>query len=315
MSRSKLVGLILCNVIWSAAYSISKHLMLHYSPMEVSFLRLLAAGIPLLLYCLLTGPDRQKRKHSRSYLGAWIRDLQRLDGRLLLVGLLTFFVSPLCQMTGVHLSRAIDTSIMIAMEPLVTIFAACVLLGERLRTAQVVSLGLAIWGASILTDVTWAKLVLFTDARMIGNSIFLVSMLSEAAYSTVAKPVLDRRSPVVFLTVAIWVGIPLILAYNLIVDGPARLAGLAPLLQRGDWSDWVAILYLGLGCTAFTYLFWMILLTDTPVSIMAVTLYVQPVLGVVWGHFFLGESVTLSTYSGGTLMLIAVWLGSRPRRG
>ena len=227
---------------------------------------------------------------------------------------LTFFVSPYCQMTGVHLSRAIDSSIMIAVEPLITIFAACWLLGERLRTIQVVSLGTAIFGAGILTDVTWAKFISFSDSRMIGNSIFLISMFSEAAYSAVAKPVLDRRSPLVFLTVAIWVGIVLIFTHNIIVDGPARLGGLTPLFQRGEWTDWASVLFMGLGCTIFGYLFWMIALADTPLSIMAVTLYVQPVLGVVWGHLFLGEAVTLSTYVGGALVLFAVWLGSRPRR-
>ncbi|MBI3557974.1 MAG: DMT family transporter [Deltaproteobacteria bacterium] len=315
MSRAKLAGLIFCNLLWSGAYSTSKELMKHYSPMELSLLRYLSAGLPLMLYCVLTGPERQKQIRRRSYLGAWLRDLQRLDGRLLLVGLLTFFVSPYCQMTGVHLSRAIDSSLMIALEPLVTIFAACLMLGERLRAVQFISLGLAVCGAGILTDVTWAKLISFSDPRMVGNSIFLISTLSESAYSTIAKPVLNRRSPVVFLTVAIWVGIALIFTHNLLVDGPARLGGIIPLLQRGQWTDWAAILYLGPGCTLFAYLFWMIVMIDTPVSIMAVTLYVQPVLGVVWGYFFLGEAVTLSTFLGGVLLLTAVWLGSRPRRG
>jgi LPXTG-motif cell wall-anchored protein len=55
----------------------------------------------------------------------------------------------------------------------------------------------------------------------------------------------------------------------------------------------------------------MLVLRTVPVSLMAITLYLQPVLGVVWGHAFLGEAVSWSTLSGAALILGAVWFGSR----
>ena len=135
------------------------------------------------------------------------------------------------------------------------------------------------------------------------------------AVASLAKPALDRRTPVLFLTVALGVGLLFILAYNLVVDGPARLAGLVPLFQHADWRDWASVLFLGWACTVFGYIYWMWALQDSPVSIMAITLYVQPVLGVVWGYFLTREAVTVSTFTGGALIVTAVWLGSRPRRG
>ncbi|MBI3543305.1 MAG: DMT family transporter [Deltaproteobacteria bacterium] len=282
MSSSRLSLLLLCNVFWSSSYAISKSLMETYSPMEIAFLRFFTAGVPLAIYCAFFRAPGAKR----SYYAAWLADLRPLDLRLVTVGLLTFFVSPYCQL----------------------------MLGERLRARQLVSIALALVGASIVSDLTWDKLRSFSDARLVGNSIFFVSMLSEAAYSAVAKPVLDRRAPVLFLGVAVWVGIALLFSYNMIVDGPARMAGLVPLFQRANPLDFAILAHLGLGCTVFGYLCWMIALTDTPVSVIAVTLYLQPVLGVFWGHLILREAITMSTFTGGALLLLAVWLGSRLRR-
>lgn len=307
----KILGLIFCSLLWSGVYSMSKGLMGRYHPMEIAFLRYLTAGVPLLMYCALARPKNAKRP----LLWSWLRDLRRMDLRIVIVGALAFFISPFCQMTGLHRSSAIDGSLVIATEPLFTIAAACVLLGERLRRIQVVSIALAIAGVGVLADVTFDKLLSFKDARLTGDLIMIGSMFSDASYSAIAKPALDRRSPTLFMTVAIWIGIALLFGYNLAVDGPERLAGLTPLFTDLRLGDFAAFAYLGLGCTLFAYLYWMVALTSTPVSVMALTLYAQPLLGPAWGYFFLHESITISTFAGGFLILAALWLGVQPRRG
>jgi drug/metabolite transporter (DMT)-like permease len=304
MRLSRVLGLVVCNILWSSSYATSKHLFATFHPLEVSFLRNLVAGLPLLIYCAWGG--------RRSILANWLRHLKPLDSRMIAVGTLTFFVSPVCQMTGLNLSRAVDSSLMVAMEPLFTVFAACLLLGERLASRQILSFGMALIGAGILSEVTWGKLLAFADARLVGNLIFLISIASEASYSVFAKPVLDRRAPVLFLTVSQWTGIVLLFGANVARDGISRVAGLAPFLAAG-WSDQFLILYMGLGCSLFAYLYWMNALKDMPVSILALSLYVQPVLGVAWGACFLGETVGITTAVGAALILTAVWLGSRAR--
>lgn len=311
MSVRKLLGLLLCNVLWSASYSISKSRMQLLYPSEIAFLRYFAAALPLLGYCAFARPSKQE---SRSWLSQWVREIDLFDLRLVAIGLLTFFVSPLTQMEGLSRTRAMDGSLMIAIEPLVTIMAACFMLRERLRPIQVGALWLAFVGALVVTDVTWRKLFAFEDNRLVGNAIFMVTMASEAAYSTIAKPVLGRRSPLIILTISLCVGVAAMSAYNMIFIDPARVGGLAPLLRQGTWLDWLAIAYLGIGCTIFGYLYWMVVLEDTPLSMMALTLYAQPVLGLLWGSLLLGESITSSTSAGAAIILVAVWLGSRPPR-
>lgn len=309
MKLSTLVGLIFCNILWSAAYSVSKTLMqLGYRPLEVSFLRNFFGCIPLLIYCSL----KKAKGSNHSLLRNWISDLGAVDLRIFFVGLLTFFVSPVFQMTGLNMSRAIDGTLMIAMEPLFTIVPASLFLGERMRLYQVVAIFVAVIGAGVLTEVDFTSSSSLSDARLIGNLIIVISLWSEAAYSIIAKPALERRSPVLFMTIALATGVALLFTYLIVTDGPQRLAGLAPLFQRMHWIDFAGIFYLGFGCTAFAYLFWMLVLKDTPVSIMALTLYIQPVLGIVWGNLLLGEKITIATHIGAALILGAVWLGSRP---
>lgn len=304
MTFGLLAGLIICNVLWSAAYTVSKHLMnVGYHPLEIGFLRYFAGVLPLLIYFVWGG--------RKSLMARWWRDFGLIDSRLLLVGVLTFFFSPLGQMVGLSMSRAVDGSLLIALEPLVTIVAAWLVLGERLRWNQTVGLALAVTGACILTEVTFEKARAFADVRLIGNLVFVGSLLSESAYSILAKPALERRSPITFLTVSCAVGVLLLFLLNIGMDGPSRAAGLSLLFARAEFTDFAAVLYLGFGCTTFGYLFWMYALQRASVSVIALTLYVQPVLGLFWGHVFLGEAVTSSTVLGAALILGAVWLASR----
>src|SRR5579862_4589214 len=118
--------LVLCNVIWSATYAVIKLLLDRgYLPMEISFLRLLSAALPALAFCAVARGSAKAK--GASLLGEWLGSLRRVDLRLVAVGLLSFFISPLCQINGLKLSRAIDGSVMIALEPLVTVLAACLL--------------------------------------------------------------------------------------------------------------------------------------------------------------------------------------------
>lgn len=309
MSAGTLTLLLLCNVMWSITYSVSKAMMSHgFEPLEIGFLRFFVGAVLLTAYTL-------KGKQSRRELKAWFGDFRLVDLRIVGVGLLTFFVSPLCQMKGLQLSRAVDGALIIAIEPLVSILAACLFLGERLKRTQTFGIALALIGTSVLTELTWTKLASFADARLVGNLIFMTSLFSEAAYSVLGKPALDRRSPLLFVTASIWVGVLALGIYNLAAFGPSRLAGIAPLVAHGAASDWLTVFFLGAGCTAFGYVYWMHSLKRLPVSLIALTLYIQPVLGMMWGSVWLGESLNASTYSGAALILGAVWIASRqPKR-
>ena len=302
----QILGLIFCNFLWSASYTASKFLMTRYHPLEVTFLRELFALIPLLFIALKGGRN--------SYFGRWLSiGISRTDIRLFSVGILTFFLSPICQMTGLSMTRAIDSSLMIALEPLITILLAILFLKEKLHYTQIISICLAIGGVLTLSDTDIGKILTFTDTRLLGNLIFTIALFCEAAYSILAKPILHLREPELFIAVSLFIGTLALFSYNVLFDDASRLSGLIVLLKESPPLDWALFLLMGVGGTAFGYLYWVKLMTGMPLSLMAITLYVQPVLGPIWGSVFLDEKISSSTFIGAVLIFGAVLLGTRKK--
>lgn len=66
----------------------------------------------------------------------------------------------------------------------------------------------------------------------------------------------------------------------------------------------IAVLMLGILCTAIAYLIYFNLVAQIgPSSTLSVT-FLIPVFGILWGNLFLGEPVGLNTLFGGTLVII-----------
>ena len=59
--------------------------------------------------------------------------------------------------------------------------------------------------------------------------------------------------------------------------------------------------------TAVGYLVWMMALSRAPVASIVLTLFIQPVLGPIWGAIFLGERLSFSQALGSAWILLAVF--------
>lgn len=236
LSIDALLLLVFCNVLWSGAYSVSKNLMTEFLPMEIAFIRYSFATLPLFLIWV-----------GRQFLGKKKFTFYRTDLRLVLVGVLTFFISPLFQVTGINLSRAIDSSLMVAIEPLMTIIAATIMLGERPTRRLSVSVVLAIAGVAIVTEITMVKLLSFKDGRLIGNLLMLGSLASETVYSTLVKPALGKRTPFEILAIALISGALLLGIYQLMFSDFSRLGGYKILFASTNLRHWASFLFLSWG--------------------------------------------------------------------
>ena len=305
MNVKHLFGLLFCNVLWSLAYPVSKVLFSHgYYPSEVSFLRNFVGGVILLVLVPIIFKKRSKSDQKKS-------KLDRASAlRLISIGVLTFFASPILQMVALNLSRATDSSVMIATEPLATLLVAALLLGESLSLKHAIAFFFAIVGVLFLTEVSFKDVGTFTSQRMMGNGILLLAMFGEAAYSALSKKLLDKFEGLEILFRALWVGVVCMFFYNLMGHEIGRLSGINFFFQNSSTVDALSFLFLGGCCTVFGYLYWMNLLKKVPLSLMALTLYFQPVLGVLWGVLWLKEPFSATSLFGAIILLGAVWFGS-----
>jgi drug/metabolite transporter (DMT)-like permease len=73
-------------------------------------------------------------------------------------------------------------------------------------------------------------------------------------------------------------------------------------------KTWGAILFLSLGCSIFAYCTWYVVIEKVPVQYVALSLFLQPVIGSVLGFLVFGEVITFNTVLGGGIIVSAlVW--------
>jgi drug/metabolite transporter (DMT)-like permease len=194
------------------------------------------------------------------------------------MGLAVFCVGPRLQVLGVHLGSAGDSSVLVAIEPLITALAAAVVLRERIPARRWAGFGLGMIGVLLLSggwkgSIAWNSLIAY--------GLFLSSFVCESAYSVVGKPLLGRVHVLKLIAAATACGT----AANLVIDGRSTLVKTAHLPA----SAWLMVAYLVVICTLVGYTLWYVVIRNADVSLAAMTILVQPLFGVLAASAFLGE--------------------------
>jgi len=287
MAKRDFFLMALVNLLWAGSYAASKIAMRHVTPTELVILRYLVALAVLAPLTL-----RQRFEDGFS-----LKDL----GLLMLLGGVTFALSPWLQATGIFLSRVVDASLIIALEPVATAFLARIVLKEHLSRQQQLGFLGALAGFCILSGLNPARLASLASSGVIGNLLIALSLCGEVTYGVVSKVLLRRHSPLTVFTAGLAFGVTMLFALAGSRFHPGHLLTL-------DRASLAALLFLGLGCSAFCYTVYNIVLARAQVSEVTLTIYLQPVFGVVIGLVGLGEPLHLRTLAGGAIILLSVGL-------
>ncbi len=310
MSIRVLAALILCNVIWSANPSFLKLLLETFTPTQTAWFRYSSA----LLGYLIASAVVKKWKLSEQISSQKSLYLPpRTDWKqwllMFAVGFGPFCFSPLFQVHGLTSARAVDNALLIAMEPIVTVLLACLIVREKIRWSDIVSFAVALSGFSLLSGLTLSKLIHAWDPRILGNFLILISLVGEASFSVFGRLLFARskvssENPNGVFGSALVLGLFSLSVVMLVLEG-------FPDLTRLTSAHVLSIIWLGPIGTAFTYLFWMVALSHASVASLVLTLFVQPVSGSIISYLMLGERLSLIQAVGGGLILAAVALQTR----
>jgi drug/metabolite transporter (DMT)-like permease len=290
-----LVGLILCNLIWSAHPAMAKLVLADVSPAVTAWLRYLSA----LIAYLVALPGLKNKG-----LGpAFFRPRNMRDGLLIVaVGFMAFCLAPLLQMTGLHSSRATDNALIVAMEPLMTVALARVIIGERLSQVHYFAFSLALTGFALLSGFHGGVDFSGSSTSFTGNLLMLSALIGEASYSVLSLKLVDRYQPLGIFGSALAVGVGILTLSTLAIEGPYMFFELSHL----SWKSLCGLLWLGPMGTALAYFYWMSVLREASVASLALTLFIQPVLGAVWGYAFLGETLSGAQAMGAIFIITGV---------
>jgi drug/metabolite transporter (DMT)-like permease len=291
MNRIALGLLILCNLTWALNPLMGKALLTTYSGVQVAWLRYMSGFLAFLAVAAI-GVFVQKRKWSAFFLVP--KDL-RVARDVAILGIGPFVLAPILQFLGLETAQAMDNSILIATEPLITVTLAWLVLGESMKRVHLVSMILAMLGLLFFTGILSSGI----GAMGIGMLLLLFAQVGEGAYSVFARKLVAHHHPLAVLGTALLIAAVLLTLITISTTGLPNGAN----LTRAHTG---AIVWLGpIGSTA-TYFIWASVSKRVTVASMAITLFIQPLVGAFGGYFFLGESLTAERLGGAVLILFAI---------
>jgi len=272
------------NFFWGAVYSVNKFMGDDHVPAgAIVTLRFGLAGLALTLAWPWL-PGRAPRG----------RDLLKTC----LMGVVLYVVGQRLQVYGNNLGTATDSSVLMAIDPLVTSVGAALFLREQLGRRRLAGFILGILGVAVLNRV-WRPDFHWTG--LAASLIFVSSFILEAAYSIIGKPIIARAGVMKMIALSLLVGT----AINLAIDGGSTLTVARHLPVRG----WLLLLYLALVCTALGYSLWFMVIRDCPVSLAGLTVFAQSVFGTLIAAFCLHEELHWGHLWGSLTIVAGLALG------
>jgi drug/metabolite transporter (DMT)-like permease len=258
--------------IWGASFLFIRIVSPAIGPWLTADLRVLIAGVALLVYFRFTGYDPEWRRWGRHYLA---------------MGLLTSgFPFLLYAYAALQLPAGL-MSVLNATSPMFAAIMAALLLGERLSGRRIAGLVLGVIGVALVTRPDGSEFpVAAVGACLLAAWFYGVSGSYMRRWA--------REVPPRGMAVGTQVSAGLLMLPFAVASAPATLPSS---LVIG------CLLALGLVCGAIAYLLYFRLIADIgPTGALTVT-YLIPVFGMLFGALFLGETVSAAMLAGVALVL------------
>jgi drug/metabolite transporter (DMT)-like permease len=278
-----LVVMAFINIIWGAAYPITKPALLDMPPMSFAFWRFVVALLVLIplapraTWALITGPERK---------------------RFFVMGLIGFCITQITQVEALVLSPATHIALLSATTPLWVAVLAHYLLGEHITKRMLLGIFIAICGMFLVLNPQSSDAVGW--GAIIGYAIYLVSAFCWGMYNVMGRTLMQTHPPVPATAAATFYGVICLLPFA----AGEYAFGMVTHLTVATVSG---ILYTGLLVTVVGYLalFWALQrATSGKVSAM---MYFQPIAGVAVAWVWLHEQPTYVFFVGSALTLLGVW--------
>lgn len=201
---------------------------------------------------------------------------------------------------GLRLTTAVNAVVLVATIPVFTTLAAVLLGREPARPRALAGVAIAFAG------VIW---LVGGDAALGGDTVFgdllvIANALTYSLYLVLVRDLVERHGSRVVVAIG-FAGAGL----ASIPIGASALAAQAPAITAPIWG---LIAYVVLVTTVFTYLANAWALRFAPASIVAIYIYVQPLIAAALAWIFLREIPSLRVLGTIVAVFAGIWLVTRP---
>jgi drug/metabolite transporter (DMT)-like permease len=278
-------------VLWGGTFIAGRVISAQLPPATAGFIRFVFATLALLATLHFT---------------EGLRAITRITRRQLLgtmaLGATGIFAYNLLFFTALSVLPAGRTSLIIALNPVVTLLIAAALLGDRLSATRWLGVALALLGVWVV--VTRGDLSQIMQSLGKGELAMFGAVCAWAVYTLVGRKLLQGLSPVLAtLWAAIWG--TLFLGLLALRDIPhVHAASFTP-------EVWAGLVFLGVLGTAVAFVWYYEGLRQLGAARTVVFNNLVPVFGVLLGWLILGEPLSVSLLAGGGLAIFGVFLVNR----
>ncbi|GAA5181306.1 DMT family transporter [Niveibacterium umoris] len=188
-------------------------------------------------------------------------------------------------------------SILNATVPIFAALIGALWLGERLGASRLLGLAVGFVGVLLLAadkadfkpgGSGWAVVAMLVATFSYGFAANLTKRQLAGVPALVNAAGSQFISAIVLLPFAVWLW-------------PAQTPGLMP---------WVAVIALGVGCTALAYLLFFRLIAHVGASRAVTVTFLIPLFGVLWGCAFLGEKLSAAMLGAGAVVVLGTALAT-----
>ncbi len=288
------LAMITVQFLFASLTVVAKFVLPSIPPPGIAFFRITGAAVGFFVLQRLLVPETVRSG----------RDLAAMAG----LAVLGVGINQLLFLEGVARTTAINANILITTIPIFTLAIAMLLGRERASWAKLGGIGLAGLGAIYLIGPDRMRLDPTTAA---GNALIVANACSYAAYLVLSKRLLERYHPVTVVTHVFVFGAVLILPVGLVALRNVDLSLVPPRALIG-------LGYIVLFSSLLAYYLSIWALKRTASSLVAMYVYLQPVMTAAGAPFLLGERVTARAGAAAAVIFaglaLATWAEQRSGR-
>jgi drug/metabolite transporter (DMT)-like permease len=230
----------------------------------------------------------------------WLKDKSDY-WRLAVLSLFGVVLNQLLFISGLSLTTASNTSLLAVLIPVFAMTIGAIIGLEKLRALRILGIVLAACGVIYLIDPRKAS---FSSATTMGDLLIVLNSLSYGIYVATSKDAITRngtfRSMMWVFIFASVICVPVGAVSMSHVD----LASVSPMI-------WLLVLHIAIVATAAPYLLNAWALSKVDPSIVAVFVYLQPLIGFSLAVIFLGENIDFKFIIAAALIFAGVFLVTR----
>ncbi|MDQ2746783.1 MAG: DMT family transporter [Acidobacteriota bacterium] len=205
---------------------------------------------------------------------------------------------------GLSLTTATNASLLAVMIPVFAILVSVIIGNDKLTRLKVAGTILAGGGVVYLIDPANAS---FSSATTQGDVLVILNSMSYATYIAVSKQLITHYGALKSIA---WVFL-----FASIINVPLGLYSLSTIeIGQVNLGGWLALSGVVLFSTILAYYWNAWALARVSPSVVAVYIYLQPLIGTLLAIFILGEAWKPRIFTAMALIFIGVFLVTRKRR-